>query len=432
MHIQTAFHLGVPLSILIGLILLSSFFALTETALMAVNRYRLRHLVRHNHPAAKRVSQLLERPDRLLGAILLGDTLTNILAASLATIIATHFFGDAGILGCSVLLALIVLIFGQVAPKTLAALYPQHIALRTSFLLMILLKLLYPIVWLVNILSNGVLRIFGIKLQKRGVENLSAEELRSIVIETRGSIPVAHQKMLLQIFDLEKIVVEDIMIPRNEIIGIDIADDWENILDKLTTSQHTRLPVYEDNIDHFKGFLHLRTALNLIAENRFDKTTLTAAIEDPYFIPEGTQLNTQLLNFCHTKQRIGLVVDEYGDIQGLVTLEDLLEEIVGEFTTDLAAVTSKDINLQTDGSYLIDGTVTLRYLHKTLGWEFPTTGPKTLSGLIIDYLEMIPHANTGLRLNGYPMEILQVKDNIVRMIRVFPQLRKKMKDLSGE
>lgn len=416
-------HLTIIVAILVGLIVLSIFFAFAETALMAVNRYRLRHLVRHHNMAAKRVSRLLERPDRILGAILLGDTLANILASSLATIIAIHFFGDAGVIGCSLVFALFVLICGQVAPKTVAALYSQRIALMISWPLTILYKLMYPIVWLVNIVSNSLIWLCGIRVNKKHTEQLSLDELRTVVYESRGNIPAANQKMLLQIIDLEKIVVEDIMIPRNEIIGIDIEEEWDNIINQLKTSQHTRLPVYEDQLHKVIGILHLRTALNLIVSEELDKEQLIDALEEPYFIPASTPLNIQLLNFCQKKKRIGLVVDEYGEILGLVTLEDLLEEIVGEFTTDLSASTSKDVYPQLDGSYLVDGTTTLRDLNRTLGWEFPTDGPKTLSGLIIEYLETIPHANTGLRLYGYPMEILQVKDNIVRTIRVLPELK---------
>jgi Mg2+/Co2+ transporter CorB len=390
---------------------------------MAVNRYRLRHLVRLHNKAAKRVSRLLERPDRILGAILLGDTLANIVASALITIIAVHFFSDAGVIVCTLIFALFVLIFGQVAPKTVAALYSQRIALMISWPLTILFKLMYPIVWLVNGVSNSFIWICGIRIHKGNVEHLSLDELRTVVYESRGNIPAANQKMLLQILDLEKVAVEDIMIPRSEIFGIDIEDDWDNIIGQLRTSQHTRLPVYEDQLHKIIGILHLRTALNLIAEDSLDKESLLEALEEPYFIPESTPLNTQLLNFCQKKKRIGLVVDEYGEILGLVTLEDLLEEIVGEFTTDLSASTSKNVYSQPDGSYLVDGTTTLRELNRTLGWEFPTTGPKTLSGLIIEYLETIPHANTGLRLYGYPMEILQVKDNIIRTIRVFPSLK---------
>ncbi len=418
-------HLGLISGVLIGLILLSIFFAFAETALMAVNRYRLRHLVRHHNPAAKRISRLLERPDRILGAILLGDTLANIVASALATIIAAHFFGDAGVIGCSLIFALFVLIFGQVAPKTVAAIHPQRTALMISWPLTILYRFMYPIVWLVNGISNSFIWICGIRINKHTTEQLSIDELRTVVYESRGNIPAANQKMLLQILDLEKIVVEDIMVPRNEIIGIDIEDDWNDIINQLKTSQHTRLPVYENQLHKIIGILHLRTALNLIVREEVNKDKLLEALEEPYFIPESTPLNVQLLNFCQKKKRIGLVVDEYGEILGLVTIEDLLEEIVGEFTTDLSATTSKDVYPQTDGSYLVDGTTTLRDLNRILGWKFPMEGPKTLSGLIIDYLETIPHANTGLRLYGYPMEILQVKDNIVRTIRVFPDLKKK-------
>lgn len=403
---------------LVALVLISCFFSLAETAFMSVNRYRIRHLARHGLPVAKRVSLLLERPDRLLGVILLGDTFADILASAIATIIAIHYFGEVGVLIATAILTLIVLVFGELAPKTLAALYPTPIVFSSAYPLWLLLKILYPLVWLLNILSNGLLRIFGVRSSTSTLETLSTDELRTIVKEANNRIPAIYQKMLLQLLDLEKAVVEDIMIPRSEIIGININDDWSEILTQLTTNQHTRLPLYEENIDHILGIIHLRDALNLLAQENLTKETLLNIIEPPYFIPESTTLAQQVLNFSKNKQRISFAVDEYGDIQGLVTIEDILEEIVGEFTTDTIGETHKEISEQHDGSFVIDGGINIRELNRALHFHLPTNGPKTLSGLIIDQLEMIPNTSVCLRINNYFIEVLQTKDNMIKAAKI--------------
>jgi len=407
---------------LVVLILLSIFFSASEAAMLSINRYRLRHLVRKNHRLAKRVQQLLERPDRLLGVILLCDTFANIFASAIATLIAAHFFGTGGVMLATFVLTFVVLIFGEVAPKTFAALYPQSMAFIAAWPLTILLRILYPFVWFTGMLSNGMLRLFGIKVHKQTVEQLSHEELSTLLREGTGRIPVDYQAMLLKIMELGKVTVEDIMIPRQEIVGIDLEDDWGTILEQLTNSHYTRLPVYRATLDQFVGMLHLRKALNLLANDKLNKETLLEVTEEAYFIPESTPLNKQLLNFRHEKIRSGLVVNEYGDIQGLVTLEDILEEIVGEFTTDTAAIASKDIHPQEDGSYLVDGTITIRELNRALGCNLSESGPKTLNGLIVEYLEAIPHIGTALRLEDQPMEIMQVKDNIVKTVKILPRL----------
>ncbi len=403
---------------LVSLVIISCFFSLAETAFMSVNRYRIRHLARHGLPAAKRVSLLLERPDRLLGVILLGDIFADILASAIATIIAVHYFGEIGVLVATIILTFIVLVFGELTPKTLAALYPMPIVFSMAFPLWLLLKILYPIVWLLNIFSNGLLRIFGIHSSTQTIETLSTDELRTVVKEANNRIPPNYQKMLLQLLDLEKTVVEDIMIPRNDIIGINITEEWSTILTQLTTSQHTRLPIYEDNIDHILGIVHLRDALNLLVQENLTKETLLNAIEPPYFIPESTTLAQQVLNFSKNKQRISLTVNEYGDIQGLVTIEDILEEIVGEFTTDTIGETHKEISTQPDGSFVIDGGINIRELNRTLHFHLPTHGPKTLSGLIIEHLETIPNTSICLRINNYLIEVLQVKDNMVKTAKI--------------
>lgn len=401
------------------LILCSSFFSVAETAYMSVNRYRLRHLEKSGDAKARRAQLLLARTDRLLGVILLGDTFSDILASAVSTIIAVHYFGELSILPVTIILTFVVLIFAKLAPKTLAALYPIPIVLYTAWILWILLKIIYPIVWVINMLSNGLLRIMGIRSSQKPLEHFTSEELRTVVIDSGHHISSHKQQMLLQLLDLEKIHVEDIMVPRSEIIGIDLDAPWPDIIEQLTTGQHTRLPVFHEHIENITGMLHMRDVLNHLAQENLTPETLKEIIEEPYFIPKGTSLNRQLLEFRQKKMRTGFIVDEYGSILGLVTLEDILEEVVGEFTTDTTASTHKDILLQPDGNYLVDGSVNLRVLNRSLNIQFPLDGPKTLSGLIIEYLEMIPPANICMRISGYPMEILQVKDNRVKTVRIF-------------
>ncbi|MCO7225525.1 HlyC/CorC family transporter [Pleionea sp. CnH1-48] len=410
---------------LVGLIFLSAFFSSSETGMMSLNRYRLKHLEKNNHRSAKIVSKLLKRPDRLLGLILIGNNLVNILATLISAAVAERLFGEWGLAVVPAVLTIVFLLFAEVTPKTLAAVYPERIAFPASYILYTLLKLILPIVMLVNFMCNGILRLFGVHPEDSSDDHLSSDELRTVVDEAGNLIPKRHQTMLLSILDLEKASVEDIMIPRNEIIGIDLSDDLEDILKLLCNSQHTRLPVYDESIDEVKGLLHARHIINLLNREREEvtKETILEYITPVYYIPEGTPLNTQLLKFQRNKQRIGMVVDEYGEIQGLVTIDDILEEIVGEFTTDFAATTNRDIHPQDDGSYLIDGTVTIRELNRALDLDFPTDGPKTLNGLIIEYMESIPQSGTGLRISGYPMEILHIKDNIVKSIKLWPKLR---------
>ncbi|KAA3627933.1 MAG: HlyC/CorC family transporter [Proteobacteria bacterium] len=413
--------IGVLFGALVFLIILSAFFSGSETGLMTLNRYRLRHLARAGHGGARRASELLKRPDRLIGLILLGNNFVNILASALATVLSIQLLGEAGPWVATAVLTVVILLFAEVAPKTLAALNPERIAFPAAFVYKPLLKVLYPLVWLVNAMANGLLHLIGVRTEQNDNENLSREELRIVVAEAGALIPKRHQKMLLGILDLEKARVEDIMIPRNEIVGIDLEDDTEVILDQLTTSQYTRLPVYREHIDNVVGFLHLRDVLNLLDQDRFDKEQLAAACTEPLFIPENTPLNKQLLNFQRKKDRIGLVVDEYGDIQGLVALDDVLEEIVGEFTTD-PSTTLLNVYPQEDGSVMVDGSMTVRELNRTMNWKLPVGGPKTLNGLILEFLESIPESGTSLRLGGYPMEIVQVKGNAVKKAKVYPHL----------
>lgn len=411
-------HIPLLFFLLVILLSFSIFFSLAETALLTVNRYRIRHLVRRKHPLAKRVQQLLEQPDKMLGVILLCDTFADIFASGIATVIAVHYLGDRGIIVSTIVLTILVLIFGEIAPKTLATRFPQKIAFISVWPLIILLKILYPIVWFVNSISNGLLRVFGVKVQKLTAEHLSHEELATLVKETGGKISSDYQAMLLKILDLEKVTVEDIMVPRNEIVGIDLSEEWDDILEQLTTSQYTRLPLYEDDIDKVVGMLHVRKVLYLLVENKLNPASLREAAEDIYFIPENTPLNVQLLNFRYEKNHIGLVVNEYGEVQGLVALEDLLEEIVGEFTADAFAITNRLITPQSDGSYLVDASINVRDLNRLLHCHLSTNGPKTLSGLIIEHLEAIPQAPVSLRLNGLTIDVLQSKENVIRKVRI--------------
>lgn len=407
--------------ILFFLILLSAFFSASETAMLSLNRYRLRHLSNMQHRAAMRASRLLDRPDRLIGLILLGNNFVNIFASSVATLIALRLFGEGAIAIAAGILTLVILIFAEVTPKTLAVLHPERVAFPTSLILEPLLKISAPIVWLVNIMANGLLKLVGVSPDAATREHLNAEELRTVVSEAASLIPQRHKSMLINILDLEKVTVEDIMVPRNEVVGINLDNDWNQILPQLSNSQHTRLPVYRDNIENVVGFLHVRAALNLLSRGDLNKDTIASVIRPPYFIPEGTPLNTQLLNFQRQKRRVGLVVDEYGDIRGLVTLEDILEEIVGEFTTDVSA-TIGEVHAQEDGSYLVDGSANIRALNRTMNWELPIDGPKTLNGLLLERLESIPEPGTSIMINGYPIEIIQSTESGVKVARIDPSL----------
>jgi Mg2+/Co2+ transporter CorB len=414
------FHTGILLGILVFLIIASGFFSASETSMMAINRYRLRHLAAKNHKAAKRVCDLLEQPDRLIGVILLGNNFVNILASSIATVIAIDLMGEAGVPIAAALLTVIILIFSEVTPKTIAATNPERIAFPASLLIKPLLQLFYPLVWLLNMAGNGLLKFIGVSQNNDDSHRLSSEELRTVVHEAEGIIPKRHQQMLLSILDLEKVTVDDIMIPRHEIVGIDLNSPLDMIREQLAAAQHTRLPLYRENVDNVIGIIHLRKTVRLFEHEIISKEDLEKIAKDLYFVPEGTPLNTQLLNFQRHKRRIGLVVNEYGDIQGLVTLEDILEEIVGDFTTNPADVLTPDFHPLDDGSYLVDGSITVRELNRAMKWHLPTEGPKTLNGLILEYLEAIPEAGISLRLDGYPMEIMQAGDRVVKTVRIYP------------
>jgi Mg2+/Co2+ transporter CorB len=408
--------LGLLYSVLAALILLSGFFSSSETGMMSLNRYRLKHLQKNNHRGAKRAGKLLDRPDRLIGLILIGNNLVNIFASAIATVIAIRLWGDAGIFIATLALTLVILIFAEITPKTIAALYPEKIAFPASVVLLPLLKIIYPAVWLVNWVTNGLLRILGFDPESQLDENVSSEELRTIVTDAGKLIPARHRGMLLNILDLEQVTVDDIMVPRNEVYGVDLDDSDEDILRSIQTSSHTRLPVWQEDINNIVGVLHMRSISRVIDVKGLDRRALDRELEKPYFIPESTPLHTQLLHFQQKKGRMAIVVDEYGDVLGLVALEDILEEIVGEFTSNLVD-TEDEIFPQRDGSYIIDGTANIREINKSLDWGLPTDGPKTLSGLILENLESFPDANAGLSIGKYRLEILELEGNVVQAVR---------------
>ena len=408
--------IGVLSGAIFVLVVLSAYFSGSETAMMAMNRYRLKHLANEGHGGARRAARLLERPDKLLSVILIGNNFVNFSAASIATLLALEIFGEAGIAIAPIACTLIFLIFSEVAPKTVSAAYPEKIALPSSYILDVLMWVLYPLVWLVNGTANGILRLVGFRQEHTVEDNLSREELRTVVFE--GAHIAAHpQNMMLGVLDLEKVTVEDIMVPRTEIFGIDLVDDLDEMLDQIRTAQHTRIPVYKGDIDNIIGVLHMRSAAKFLTENDLSKALILQGTDEPYFVPENTSLQTLLLNFQQQKQRIGMVVDEYGDIQGIVTIEDIIEEIIGEFTTDLAN-TNIDIHPQGDDTYLIDGGAHIRLINRQLGWDLPQDGPKTLNGLITEYLETIPESNICVVINGYRIEIVQIQDNMIRTAKL--------------
>jgi Mg2+/Co2+ transporter CorB len=419
----------IPLSalwVLLGvLLLLSAFFSGSETGLMTLNRYRLRHMAKAGHRGARLAEQLLARPDRLIGTILVGNNIINSMAVTVATVISLRVYDQFGIsdeLALSIgttAVTLLILIFGEVTPKTLAAIHPERVGLTAAYVYWVLRWLLYPFVLLVTMFSNALLRLMGVSPEQAAQHSLSTEELRSVVAEAGAMIPQRHQKMLLSLLDLEKASVEDIMVPRNEIVGVDLTDPPDRIKAQLIASQHTRLPLYNGSIDDLRGIIHLRNSMKVLASEAFDAQELLASAREPYYIPEGTPLNQQLLNFQNQKRRIGFVVDEYGDIQGLVTLADILEEVVGEFTSDPAARV-KNVSMETDGSYVVNGGVTIRTLNRTLGWKLPTAGPRTINGLVLEQLEDIPKPGKQVRVRDYLIEITETQANAVRTARIRP------------
>ena len=416
--------LSVLFSALVFLLFLSAFFSGSETALMTLNRYRLKHLADEGHTGAQLAAKLLEKPDRLIGLILLGNNFVNIMASSLATLIALRLGGDGAIAIAAGILTFVVLIFSEVAPKTLAAMHPEKVAFPAAWIYTPLLKVMFPLVWLVNLMANSILKLLGIYQEDSDGQALSREELKTVVNEAGAMIPHKHQRMLLSILDLEKTYVEDIMVPRTQLDGIDIDAPISEILDQLQQSPYTRVLVYEGSIDHVLGFIHSRNILKeALDSDGLTHEELRELVREPYFIPKGTPLNKQLINFQRNRRRWGLVVDEYGDVHGLLTMADLLEEIVGEFATDPSDHIAS-VHPQDDGSYLVDGAALPRELSRNMHWELPTEGPKTLNGLIVEYLQTLPEAGTSLMIEGYPIDIIQIQDNVVKTARIRPLERR--------
>lgn len=415
---------GGLVGILIFLLCLSAFFSSTETALMSLNRYRLRHLVKKGSRSAVLTETLLKRPDRLIGIILIGNNVVNVFATMLTTVIGYRIAGEVGAAAAGGILILIVLVFAEVTPKTLAALYPEKIGLPSAFIYYPLLRVLWPAVSVLNFLTNGLMRLFGVKTKNINLHTLGREELRTIVHDFGGEVSKRHQEMMLGVLDLDSVTVEDIMIPRSEVEGIDLEDDWQSILEQIQHSQHTWLPVFNDDIDQVFGMLHLRRLIRDLSRDTLEKDILIKHLQEPYFIPESTPLNQQLMEFQKNHRRIGLVVDEYGDIQGLVTLEDLLEEIVGEFN-QTSLNTQDDVVAESGKSYLVQGSANVRELNKSQDWELPIEEAKTLNGLILEELESFPKTGDKLSIGKYELEIVHAKANTIRTVRVVERIEAK-------
>ena len=402
-------------SILI-LLFLSAFFSSSETGMMALNRFRLKHLIKQKDKSAIRANKLLQRPDRLLGIILIGNNFVNILAAALTTILCLRLFGDSGVFIGSIILTMIVLIFAEVTPKTFAANYAEKVALPASIILKFLQKILYPLVWIVNFFSNSILKLFGVE-EKQSDDDLSPDELKSILENSGDLIPSRYQEMLLSVLELDKISIDEVMIPKNEVIGIDLSKDINEIKSFLESSKKEFFPIFDQNLDDIKGIIDLYGINSFLSSNKHDKDSLLDNSEEVYFALENTSLNIQLNNFQKDKKKVAIVLDEYGSVKGIIDIKDILEEIVGELADphDEAKV---DIKKQKDGSYLIDASISVREINKRLGWNLPLSGPKTLNGLILENTETIPEANISLEIENYLIETILIKDNMIKFTKV--------------
>ncbi|ARJ42627.1 magnesium/cobalt efflux protein [Pantoea alhagi] len=407
---------------LVVMILVSAYFSGSETGMMTLNRYRLRHKAKNGNRSARRVEKLLRRPDRLISLVLIGNNLVNILASALATIVGMRLYGNAGVAIATGILTFAVLIFAEVLPKTIAALYPEKVAYPSSLLLGPLQIIMMPLVWLLNTITRLLMRMIGIKSDGSISSALNKDELRTIVYESRSLMSRRHQEMLLSVLDLEKVSVDDIMVPRNEIVGININDEWKSIERQVSHSPHGRIVLYRDSLDDAVAMLRVREAWRMMTEKKeFTKENLLRAADEIYYVPEGTPLNVQLVKFQRNKKKVGLVVDEYGDIKGLVTIEDILEEIVGDFTTSMSPSLAEEVMPQSDGSVLIEGTANVREINKAFNWHLPQEEARTVNGMLLEELEEIPQAGTRIQINNYDIDILDVQDNMVKQIRVTPQ-----------
>lgn len=403
------------------MVVISAYFSGSETGMMTINRYRLRHLAKQGHRGARRVEKLLRKPDRLISLVLIGNNLVNILASALGTIVGMRLYGNAGVAIATGVLTFVVLVFAEVLPKTIAALYPDKVAFPSSVLLVPLQILMMPLVWLLNSVTRVLMRLVGIKADVVISSALSKDELRTIVNESRAQISQRNQDMLLSILDLEKVSVADIMVPRSEIMGIDINDDWKSIVRQLTHSPHGRIVLYRGSLDDSISMLRVREAYRLMTEKKeFTKEVMLRAADEIYYVPEGTPLSVQLVKFQRNKKKVGLVVDEYGDIQGLITVEDILEEIVGDFTTSMSPSLAEEVTPQNDGSVIIDGSANVRELNKAFNWQLPEAEARTINGMLLEVLEEIPATGTRVRIAHYDIAILDVQDNMIKQVRVIP------------
>ena len=401
--------------ILIGMIFASAYFSGTETSMMTINRYRLRHAAKQGNRSAKRVEKLLQRPDRLISLVLIGNNLINIVASALATIVGMRLYGDAGVAIATGVLTFIILIFAEVLPKSIAALYPERVAYPSSIFLSPLQKIMLPVVWFFNQITLVFMRIFGIKPPVIQGNAVSKEELRTIVNESKSKLSQRNQNMLISILDLEKVTIGDIMVPRNEIFGIDVNDEWKSIVRQLTHSPHGRIVLYRDTLDDVIGMLRVREAYRLMTEKKeFTKQILIKAADKIYFIPESTPLSLQLVYFQRNNEKAGIVVDEYGEIQGLVTVEDILEEIVGDFTTSMSPSLAEEVIPQKDGSLLVDGTTNIRDINKAFACHLPENEARTINGVIIEELGDLPVVGAKITIDGYEFEVLEVQDNVIK------------------
>ncbi|AGS59029.1 hypothetical protein HMPREF0693_3055 [Proteus mirabilis ATCC 29906] len=397
------------------MIFASAYFSGTETSMMTINRYRLRHAAKQGNRSAKRVEKLLQRPDRLISLVLIGNNLINIVASALATIVGMRLYGDAGVAIATGVLTFVILIFAEVLPKSIAALYPERFAYPSSVLLSPLQKIMLPVVWFFNQITLVFMRIFGIKSPVIQGNAVSKEELRTIVNESKSKLSQRNQNMLISILDLEKVTIGDIMVPRNEIFGIDVNDEWKSIVRQLTHSPHGRIVLYRDTLDDVIGMLRVREAYRLMTEKKeFTKQILIKAADKIYFIPESTPLSLQLVNFQRNNEKAGIVVDEYGEIQGLVTVEDILEEIVGDFTTSMSPSLAEEVIPQKDGSLLVDGTTNIRDINKAFACHLPENEARTINGVIIEELGDLPVVGAKITIDGYEFEVLEVQDNVIK------------------
>lgn len=410
---------GTLIIIIVIMIIVSAYFSASETGMMTLNRYRLRHLAKNGNRAARRVEALLKRPDRLIGLILIGNNLINILASSLATIVGMRLYGNIGVAISTGILTFVILVFAEVMPKTIAALYPEKVAFPSSAILKPLQKIMLPVVWGFNKITLIFMRCVGIKSPSIRSDAVSKDELRTIVNESKAKLSQQNQDMLLSILDLERVTVGDIMVPRNEIVGIDVNDDWKSITRQLTHSPHGRIVLYRDSLDDIIGMLRVREAYRLMMEKQeFTKQNLIKAADKIYFIPDSTALNIQLINFQLNNEKVGVVVDEYGDIQGLVSVEDILEEIVGDFTTSMSPSLAEEALPQSDGSVLVEGTANIRELNKAFDWKLPTNGPRTVNGMVLEVCGDIPEVGEKIHVGSYLVEVLSINENTIRQVKI--------------